>query len=75
MNGVRSGSTGQPVLRGDAGCVRVHGHAFALGSLRTDIFNDRVWPDLFRLAGKEGPHLDLTEMEPERSVTVGGDCA
>jgi ribonuclease BN (tRNA processing enzyme) len=57
--------------RGHAAPVRVHGHAFALGSLRTDIFNDRVWPDLFRLAGKEGPHLELKEMEAERTVTVG----
>ena len=58
--------------RGDSGCVRVHGHSAALGSLRTDIFNDRVWPDLFRLAGEEGPHLELKELEAERSVSVGG---
>ena len=58
--------------RGAAACVRVHGHSHALGSLRSDIFNDRVWPDLFRLAGKEGPHLELKEMEAEHSAAVGG---
>lgn len=51
--------------------VVVRGHADTLRCLRTDVFNDRIWPDYIRLEA-EGPFLRLEEVRAEETVEVGG---
>lgn len=53
-------------------CVVVHGHPETLASLRSDFFNDRVWPDLIRLSTSETPFLRLEPLTAERPVMVEG---
>ncbi len=52
-------------------CVSVHGPQATLDSLQTDIFNDRLWPDLVRLSQEESPFIKLFPMQPGDTVTVG----
>jgi len=52
-------------------CVTVHGSPHTLNCLRTDIFNDRVWPDMIRLSAEETPFLKLSELTSATPVTVG----
>lgn len=53
-------------------CVTLYGHAATLESLRTDFFNDRIWPDLVRLSAEETPFLKLVPLSSEQSVSVEG---
>lgn len=52
--------------------VTVHATEPVLACLRSDLFNDRVWPDLLRLAPPGAPFLTLRPMEPERAIELGG---
>src|SRR5438132_2429222 len=38
-------------------CVTIHGSEAVLDCLQSDIFNDRVWPDLINLSTKDAPFL------------------
>jgi ribonuclease BN (tRNA processing enzyme) len=53
-------------------CVTVYGGAAVLECLRKDIFNDRVWPDYFRLASADAAFLKLEQLEPDQTVTIAG---
>jgi cAMP phosphodiesterase len=54
-----------------AACPTVYGSAPVLECLRIDFFNDRVWPDLFRLSQEETPFLRTVLLEPRIPVVVG----
>ena len=51
--------------------VCIHGPQETLDSLRTDVFNERLWPDLARLSQEESPFMKLFPMQPGDTVTVG----
>ncbi len=52
-------------------CVSIHAHQETLCSLRTDVFNERLWPDLVRLAQEESPFMKLFPMQAGDTVDVG----
>ncbi len=52
-------------------CVCVYGPEATLDSLRTDVFNDRLWPDLVRLSREESPFMKLFPMQAGDTVVVG----
>jgi glyoxylase-like metal-dependent hydrolase (beta-lactamase superfamily II) len=58
--------------RPDRECVVIHGSERVLDSLRRDLFNNRVWPDLFELGSPEAPFLAVEEMNDGESVTTDG---
>ena len=51
--------------------VSIHGPPETLDSLRTDVFNDRVWPDLVRLSREESPFMRLFPMRAGDTVVAG----
>ncbi|MCS6851299.1 MAG: 3',5'-cyclic-nucleotide phosphodiesterase [Gemmataceae bacterium] len=51
--------------------VRIHALEPVLASLQTDIFNDRVWPNLLRLGRADAPLVELRELVPGQAVEVG----
>jgi cAMP phosphodiesterase len=51
-------------------CVTIHGSQAVLDCLRTDVFNDRVWPDLISLSPQEAPFLKLATLEPRKTVQL-----
>lgn len=53
-------------------CVQVWGGSEVLDCLRSDVFNDRVWPDLEELAEDGRPFVRLCELEAERAVEIAG---
>ena len=53
-------------------CPTVWAHASTIDSLKQDLFNDRVWPDMIRLSGEESPFLVLNELVAEQPVEVAG---
>lgn len=53
-------------------CPSVYANAATIQTLRTDIFNDRIWPDMIRLSGEESPFLKLIELNSEASVEAAG---
>lgn len=53
-------------------CPQVYANEHTLESLQSDIFNERVWPDLIRLSEKEAPFLQLHALEDEVTVKVAG---
>jgi ribonuclease BN (tRNA processing enzyme) len=56
--------------RGDA--VNVYGHDHVLRSLRNDVFNGRLWPDLLQLGDNGSPFVRLQRLEPEEAVIADG---
>ena len=53
-------------------CVVVYGSQAVLDCLRTDIFNNRVWPDFIALSSEEAPFLKLSMIESGKPVCVDG---
>lgn len=53
-------------------CVALYGHTATLDALRTDFFNDRIWPDLVRLSELETPFLRMHELACRQPVSVEG---
>jgi cAMP phosphodiesterase len=58
------------LLENRRGPLRIYGSRQTLDSLRMDIFNDRIWPDL--LGRDPLPGLRLVPLEPEVVVEAGG---
>ena len=56
----------------DVRCPTVHANQATLDALRDDFFNDRVWPDLERLAKKESPFLRMETLAAEQAVEACG---
>ncbi len=53
--------------------VVVHGHPETLDCLRRDVFNDRIWPDYFRIADIEGENVvEFHPLEAEKTVELAG---
>ncbi len=51
--------------------VSIYGPPETLDSLRTDVFNERLWPDLIRLSQEESPFLKLFPMQAGETVAAG----
>ena len=51
--------------------VSIYGPQETLDSLRSDVFNDRLWPDLVRLSQEESPFLKLLPIQAGDLVAVG----
>ncbi|MCH2213467.1 MAG: 3',5'-cyclic-nucleotide phosphodiesterase [Fuerstiella sp.] len=51
-------------------CPIVYADEATQQSLRNDVFNDRLWPDFFRLSTEQSPFLDLRLLVPEVTVTA-----
>lgn len=56
----------------DGSPLQVYGHPFVLETLRTDVFNGRIWPDLLRGDPETARTVTLVPLEPERPVTCAG---
>ena len=54
------------------GPPRVYGHQSVLECLGRDVFNDRIWPDYFRLAAVEGDFMQLRELVAEKPIELEG---
>ncbi len=57
--------------RADGDCVTVHASEAVAESLSRDLFNGRVWPDLFRLSRGRAPFLRVETMTDGERVRVG----
>ena len=53
-------------------CVTIHGSEAVLSCLRSDIFNDRIWPNLPSLSNAKTPFLKLAVLEPEKAIELEG---
>ncbi|TWT60494.1 carbon-phosphorus lyase complex accessory protein [Rubinisphaera italica] len=51
-------------------CPTVYGTSETLASLHTDFFNDRVWPDLFRLSEEETPFLRQQKLSSQEPIKI-----
>jgi ribonuclease BN (tRNA processing enzyme) len=52
-------------------CPTIHANRETLESLQTDLFNDRVWPDMIRLAQEEPRFLFFDPLQSEQPVQIG----
>ncbi len=52
--------------------VTIHGSAEVLHALKSDVFNDRVWPDPERIAEPGRPILVYSPLHPEATVEAAG---
>ena len=52
-------------------CPTVWGSAATLRSLRADLFNDRIWPDVIRLSESEAPFVQLSEFKANQTISLG----
>jgi ribonuclease BN (tRNA processing enzyme) len=57
---------------GDGDCVTVYGSAAVLDSLRSDVFNGRLWPNFIQLSAERPPYLKLRQIEAGETVEAGG---
>lgn len=53
-------------------CLEVLASAATLTQIRRDLFNDRIWPDFFRLSTAADAFLTATMLEPMRTVERAG---
>lgn len=53
-------------------CPTVYANSATINVLQTDIFNDRIWPDMIRLGAEESPFLRLEELQSESPVEAAG---
>lgn len=53
-------------------CPSVWGSPHVLETLQSDLFNDRLWPDMIRLSGEESPFLKLETIFSEQPIEVEG---
>ena len=60
------------VFRPGHDCIEVYGSPAVLDSLRRDLFNDRIWPDLERMADDQHTFVKLVELHDLQSVTWQG---
>lgn len=51
--------------------VRIYAPQDTLHSLQSDVFNERLWPDLIRLSQEVSPFMHLTPMAAGETVAVG----
>lgn len=62
------------VFQGTPDCVTVYGNKEVVECLKSDMFNDRVWPDFLKLSEgpmKQTPLLKLVEIEAGQTLTFG----
>ena len=52
-------------------CITVYASAATIDDLKQHVFNDRIWPDIFRLAQIATPFIDLRPIEAGQVVQVG----
>lgn len=52
--------------------VTVYGSEAVLGSLQSDIFNGRVWPDFIRISEQGEPFVHLQVLKSGAAVTIDG---
>lgn len=52
--------------------VVVHTHPQVLESLQTDVFNDRLWPNVLRLSDRNGPVVQFRAVAPGQTIDVAG---
>jgi ribonuclease BN (tRNA processing enzyme) len=57
---------------GSKSCVTIHGSDAVLSCLRTDIFNDRIWPNLLTLSTEDTPFLKMELLESEKPIELEG---
>jgi ribonuclease BN (tRNA processing enzyme) len=62
----------ETVFQSSDRCVTLHASEATLASLRTDIFNGRVWPDFFSMSEAGMPFVEVKVLEPGRQVDVAG---
>jgi ribonuclease BN (tRNA processing enzyme) len=58
--------------RGDGDCATIYGNEATLDSVRRDLFNDRVWPDMLRISETRPPYLRLQPVEAGRTIVCDG---
>lgn len=52
-------------------CVCVHASPQTIATLRSDLFNERLWPDLIRLSREESAFLELKPIEAGETIRIG----
>jgi ribonuclease BN (tRNA processing enzyme) len=57
---------------GNSTCVTIHGSEPVLRSLREDVFNDRVWPNMLQLSPPQAPFLKMAVLEAEKTIALEG---
>lgn len=52
-------------------CITVYANESTIADLKQHIFNDRIWPDIFRISQIASPFIDLRSIEAGQVVQVG----
>lgn len=60
------------VYDGSGDCVVIHGLPHTLDALKTDIFNNRIYPDFLKISTFRPPYLKLNELTSGVAIEVGG---
>lgn len=60
------------VYDGSGDCVTVHGNAHVLECLRTDVFNNRLFPDFPHISTIRPPYLKLNELRSGEAIDLNG---
>jgi cAMP phosphodiesterase len=60
------------VYDGTGNCVTIYGHPATLECLRTDVFNNRLFPDFLKISTIRPPYLKLQELQPGVAIEFDG---
>ena len=60
------------VYDGSGNCVQIYGNAHALECLKTDLFNNRVYPDFLKISTFRPPYLKLNEVKAGQTFELEG---
>ncbi len=54
-----------------ADCITVYASASTIADLKQHVFNDRIWPDIFRIAQVATPFVDLRPIAAGQTIQLG----
>lgn len=52
-------------------CIRLYANSATIADLRRYVFNDRIWPDVFRLSERASPFVEVCTIEHGQTVVIG----
>jgi cAMP phosphodiesterase len=52
-------------------CITVYANSATVADLKRHVFNDHIWPDVFRLSEQVAPFVELRTIEHGQTIDVG----
>ncbi len=52
-------------------CIRLYANSATIADLRQHVFNDHIWPDVFRISDRSSPFVEVCSIEHGQTIVIG----